>query len=110
MLEKAIDILKTYATGRRIAVAVSGGRDSMCLLHLLTSLDFIDGKNLLVLNVEHGLRGESSLADSEFVRRYCGKNGLKLIAEHADVPSRRAESGRRSEEHTSELQSPDRHV
>ena len=54
MLEKATDILKTYATGRRIAVAVSGGRDSMCLLHLLTSLDFIDGKNLLVLNVEHG--------------------------------------------------------
>lgn len=98
MLEKAIDILKTYATGRRIAVAVSGGRDSMCLLHLLTSLDFIDGKNLLVLNVEHGLRGESSLADSEFVRRYCGKNGLKLIAEHADVPSRRAESGRGEEE------------
>ncbi len=98
MLEKATDILKTYATGRRIAVAVSGGRDSMCLLHLLTSLDFIDGKNLLVLNVEHGLRGQSSLADSEFVRRYCGKNGLKLIAERADVPSRCAESGRGEEE------------
>ncbi len=98
MLDKAKDILNTHAANKRIAVAVSGGRDSMCLLHLLTSLDFIDKKNILVLNVEHGIRGESSIADSDFVRRYCEENGLDLIVERADVPSRCAESGRGEEE------------
>lgn len=98
MLEKATDILRAHAANRRIAVAVSGGRDSMCLLHLLTSLDFIDKKNLLVLNVEHGLRGESSVADSDFVRCYCKEHRLEFLGERVDVPSRCAQSGRGEEE------------
>ena len=52
---------------KKVVLAVSGGRDSMCLLHY-----FIAGADKLppfsVLNFEHGLRGEESRGDSDFVK------------------------------------------
>ena len=60
----------------KIGVAVSGGMDSMVLLHLLISA----GVTPYVINVEHGIRGESSLSDSAFVKDFCEKNGLPLFS------------------------------
>lgn len=58
-----------------MVLAVSGGRDSMCLLHY-----FIAGADKLppfsVLNFEHGLRGEESVGDSSFVKAYCEEFGV----------------------------------
>lgn len=64
----------------KIAVALSGGRDSMCLLDFLSKLPNKKFE-LLAINVEHGIRGTSSLRDSEFVRDYCLQKGIKLISE-----------------------------
>ena len=61
-------------------VAVSGGRDSMCLLDICRNL----GLNLKVLHVNHNLRSESQ-EESEFVEAYCQNHGLdyeKTIWEH----------------------------
>src|ERR1041385_1480642 len=49
----------------RIGVAVSGGADSVCLLHALLELRL----QLHVLHLNHGLRGEESRLDAEFVRQ-----------------------------------------
>ena len=61
---------------KKVVLAVSGGRDSMCLLHY-----FIAGADKLppfsVLNFEHGLRGEESRGDSDFVKAYCEENGVE---------------------------------
>ncbi len=62
---------KLISSGEIVAVALSGGKDSMCLLHLL--LENQEKLNITVkaINVEHGIRGESSVFDSEFVKNHC---------------------------------------
>lgn len=62
-----------FATGARVAVGVSGGADSVCLLHALRE---IGGLELSVLHVDHGLRGAESRADAEFVRELAARLGL----------------------------------
>ena len=65
---------------KTVAVAVSGGEDSMALLHFTLSVKEKYSFNVVCINVEHGIRGESSLKDSEFVRNYCEKNGVPCIS------------------------------
>lgn len=85
--------MKNYAAGKKLAVAVSGGRDSVCLLHLVLDCKFIARENVCVINVEHGLRGEASKRDSLFVADYCATRGIKLLAFEGDVPARCKISG-----------------
>ncbi len=54
--------------GQRIGVAVSGGADSVCLLHMLVKLAPARDLKLKVLHVDHKLRGSESARDAEFVR------------------------------------------
>ena len=57
-----------FAPGMRVGIAVSGGADSMCLLHLLHELAPHWNLHLSVVHINHRLRGEASLQDAEFVR------------------------------------------
>jgi tRNA(Ile)-lysidine synthase len=59
---------------RRVGVAVSGGADSVFLLHALHEL----GLAATVLHVNHGLRGPESDRDEEFVRELAGQYGLAI--------------------------------
>ena len=62
-----------------IAVALSGGKDSMCLLHLLKSCQEKFNIKVKAVNVEHGIRGQDSVNDSAFVKEYCQNNGIELM-------------------------------
>lgn len=70
--------------GKKICVAVSGGRDSMALLHYLNAVKDGYGINLTALNCDHKMR-ESSARDSLFVKDWCLKNNIRLFAFEADV-------------------------
>jgi tRNA(Ile)-lysidine synthase len=61
-----------------ILAAVSGGADSVALLHLLTEILPQEGK-LAVAHVNHGLRGDESDADAEFVRALAKEYGLRFF-------------------------------
>jgi len=61
-----------------LGVAVSGGRDSMALLHLVLSK--IDRKRVLVINIEHGIRGEKSREESRFVVRHSRELDVECIS------------------------------
>ena len=74
---------------KRLGVAVSGGVDSMVLLHLLLR-DFCG--ELFVINIDHNLRAESG-ADTEFVRGFCKAQGLKFRAFSVDVKAHCKASG-----------------
>lgn len=65
--------------GMKICVAVSGGRDSMALLHLLNARSEEYAISLCALNCEHGLRGEASKHDSQFVKTICEKWDIPLL-------------------------------
>ncbi|MDR3280324.1 MAG: tRNA lysidine(34) synthetase TilS [Synergistaceae bacterium] len=70
-----------------ILVALSGGGDSMALLSLLRGSSFRG--NIAAAHLEHGFRGESSLADAEFVREYCAREDIPCFISHVDVTSLR---------------------
>lgn len=61
-----------------LAVAVSGGADSMCLLTVLSAMKNVEFK-VIALNVEHGIRGENSIKDSALVLEYTKKLGITCI-------------------------------
>jgi tRNA(Ile)-lysidine synthase len=56
-----------FTPGDRVLVAVSGGPDSVALLHLLVRLAPQLGLDLGVAHYDHGLRGQDSRADADFV-------------------------------------------
>lgn len=71
--------------GDRILVAVSGGVDSMVLLHLLHTLSARHRWRLVVAHFNHQLRGAESDADAAFVRVVAGGLGLKCVVGRGDV-------------------------
>ena len=73
----------------KVLVAVSGGMDSMCLLHVLTS----QGISLAAAHFNHQLRGEEADADERFVRDWCEENGILFYAGRADVAALAAKNG-----------------
>ena len=75
--------LKKYA-GLKVCVAVSGGRDSMALLHYLSARAVQYNITLTALNCDHRIRGETSERDSAFVADYCENAGIPLSRYVAD--------------------------
>ena len=74
-----VDFPKNLKSRCNIAIAVSGGSDSMALLHYAINNANRLGFNVICLNVEHGIRGESSILDSNFVKDFCKQRGIPLI-------------------------------
>lgn len=83
----------------RILCAVSGGADSMCLLHLLHSR----GRDVVAAHFEHGIRGEESLRDAAFVQSWCRERGIPCVTGHGDVPGYARKKGMSTEEAAREL-------
>lgn len=69
---------------KTLAVAVSGGSDSMALLHFAINNAEKLGLKVVALNVEHGIRGKSSENDSLFVQKFCNENNVPLISYKID--------------------------
>ncbi len=70
---------------QRLWVAVSGGVDSMVLLHLMHRMAY----RCQVVHVNHGLRGEESDADADFVREQAGSLGLPCRVVQVDLSGAR---------------------
>ncbi len=65
--------------GEVIGVAVSGGADSMALLHFLSSQAETLDIRVIAITVDHMLRGETSAGDALFVQRWCRENGIVCL-------------------------------
>jgi len=76
--------------GERLVVAVSGGPDSVCLLHVLAGLKEKLSLLLHVAHVDHGLRGDSAV-DAAYVAHLAEGLGLPVTVERVDVQSYRRE-------------------
>jgi tRNA(Ile)-lysidine synthase len=80
-----LDGHELFRPRQAILVAVSGGVDSVVLLHLLNQLAPAHEWKLTVAHFNHLLRGRSSDADESFVRNLAKKLKLPFIAGRADV-------------------------
>jgi tRNA(Ile)-lysidine synthase len=86
-LDEKIPWLAAVPRGDRWLVGVSGGADSVALLHLLAQAGFRD---LIVCHLDHRLRGRASTEDAKFVRLLAGNLGLECEIGRCDVRSRMA--------------------
>ena len=76
---KRVKRLRLLSPGDRVVVAVSGGADSVALLHVLFAWRGHLDLTLAVAHVEHGLRGEESLDDARFVEQLTDRLGLPFF-------------------------------
>ena len=70
-----------------VLAAVSGGPDSVCMLHALASLRKELGFELRVAHLDHRFRGDESRADAAFVRELSESMGLPCRCEEENVPA-----------------------
>ena len=77
-IKKTIVENKLFKEGDVIGVAVSGGKDSMALLHYLKSICYDIGFEIVAITVDHSLREESA-SDAMFVSDYCKQNRICLL-------------------------------
>jgi len=101
VLERVAEIITRYSmfqTGQRVAVAVSGGADSTCLLHVLFELAPRWNLHLSVIHLDHQLRGEESSEDARFVEQMAAALGLPFTLTEVDVAKLARERGENLEQ------------
>lgn len=73
--------------GDHLLIAVSGGVDSMALLHYIVQTQEQWNIQVEAVHVDHMLRGKASAEDRAFVQKYCDDNGVYLHATEIPIPA-----------------------
>lgn len=95
-MKKVFDYIEKYGmiqAGDKVIAGVSGGADSLCLLFLLAEYGKKVDFSLIAVHVEHGIRGQESLEDQEFVENLCKEQGIDLRCVSCNVPQMAREKG-----------------
>lgn len=82
MIRRALARHGMIRAGETVLVAVSGGADSVVLLHCLHRLAPSCGIRLAVGHLDHGLRGEAGAVDAAFVRELAEALGIPAVVKH----------------------------
>lgn len=77
-----LKVLQQFPPDRLYLIGVSGGRDSVALLHQLTKEGY---RRLVVCHLDHQLRGRASTADARFVKRLAAKLHCEFEMDRTDV-------------------------
>ena len=101
MFDKALSAVEQFhmfSMGDTVVAGVSGGADSMAMLHFLLSVKDKYSLKIIVAHVNHGLRGDEAKRDENFVRDFCAQRGIPLEVLQADVNALAKISGESTEE------------
>ena len=91
LLAKTAEFLAEYKNSK-LAVGLSGGRDSVCLLHAVLHCGAVDKSNVVAVHVNHCLR-ETAERDESFVKALCTRLGVPLVCRRVDVKGACASGG-----------------
>lgn len=94
----ALDAFSMLKDNKRVLLALSGGKDSVCLFHLFRKHADALGVELLAAHVNHGLRGKEALRDRRFCARLCQKAGVPFYTFSCDVKAFSKQRGYSTEE------------
>lgn len=103
---KVINFVQRYGLilpGHKVVVAVSGGADSVSLLHILAKWQRESGIGLQAAHLNHQLRGAESDMDAEYVSDLARSLGIPLALDRQDVGAYRTERNCSLEEAAREL-------
>ena len=106
MQKRVMEFIKEHKMmepGGRVIVALSGGADSVCLLHLLAELREELQIELRAVHVHHGLRGEEADRDAAFAEKTAEMAGVPCLVVQKDVAGYAKISGKSMEEAGREL-------
>lgn len=87
MINKVIETIKKYNLineNDKIVIGVSGGPDSMCLLHILNEIKNSLNFEIVVAHINHMIREEAD-DETEYVQRYCNKIGVQCFIKKINV-------------------------
>lgn len=79
--------------GDSVLVALSGGPDSVCLLHILYSLSKNMNISLYAAHVNHCLRGEEAIEDEKYSEELCGSLNIPFYCKRVDIKAVSKERG-----------------
>lgn len=96
-VKKYIEELNMIKPGDTVIAAVSGGPDSMALLHMLLRLQAETGVKLAAAHLNHGLRPAADV-EEDFVKSYCAGAGVPCYIRRVKVGEIAAREGRSLEE------------
>ncbi|MCM1285222.1 MAG: tRNA lysidine(34) synthetase TilS [Acetobacter sp.] len=103
MINRFLNTLSKHnmiSSGDRILLAVSGGADSVVMLHLFKAVKKQLNLKLIAAHVEHGIRGDESLFDAQFVKKLCDDNGIEFHQLSIDAVGGAKECGESVEEYS----------
>ncbi len=83
--EDAIRKFHMFPQGAEIVVGLSGGADSVALLHVLCGRKADFDWNITAVHIHHGLRGDAADKDQKFVEKFCEKLNVPCIVKKYDV-------------------------
>ncbi len=101
MIKTVMNTINEYdmiKKGGKVTAALSGGADSICLLHILNRLKSELEISLDAVHINHCIRGDESDRDEEFCRKFCRKLGVPLKVYRIDIPKIAEKSGKSLEE------------
>ncbi len=88
MLEKVkgyIEKHRMLSKGDKVVAGLSGGADSVALLHILKELKGVFGIEVIAAHINHGLRGKEADEDEEFAKALCEKWGIEFHHKKVNV-------------------------
>ena len=81
----AAERFRMFPRGCTVVAGLSGGADSVAMVHYLFRHSESLGIHLLAAHVNHGLRGAEADRDEQFAANFCLRLGIDLKVLHADV-------------------------
>lgn len=97
-VKKTITEYKMISKGDKVVVALSGGADSVCLLHILNKLKAEYNFTLAAVHINHCIRGNESDSDEAFCISLCKSLDIPISTYRIDVPKLAESSGKSLEE------------
>lgn len=81
-------------SGQKVLIGVSGGPDSLALLHFLWSRESAWNIRVMAAHVDHMFRGEESLEEAKFVEEFCKEKSIPFIWKQINMPAIIKETGK----------------
>lgn len=102
MTNKVIKTVKEHSMiskGDTVGVGLSGGADSVALLHILVNnKEKLGISKIKGIHIHHGIRGDEADRDLNFSKIFCEKLGVEFVYYYADVPAEAKKTGESIEE------------
>ncbi|KNY28638.1 tRNA lysidine(34) synthetase TilS [Pseudobacteroides cellulosolvens] len=88
IIEKVLNTIKCnnlINVGETVIAGISGGPDSVCLVHILNNISSIYNFKIIAVHINHMLRGEEADKDENYVREFCERLSIEFYSDKIDI-------------------------